>query len=74
MKGVKKTKVRARKIHVDLPENIHRRLRVRAALEDVSMQSLVARVPVRAVRDVRLPEESGKRSLGKPLRIETGSG
>jgi predicted HicB family RNase H-like nuclease len=62
MKGVKKRKVRARKIHVDLPEDIHRKLRVRAALEDVSMQSLVARVLARAVRDVPLPEGTSKRS------------
>lgn len=46
-----------RKIHVDLPREVHRRLRVKAALEDVSLQALVARVLSQAVKDVDLPAD-----------------
>jgi len=45
-----------RKIHIDLPEEIHRKLRVKAALNDVSLNSLVASVLSEAVKDVELPE------------------
>ena len=47
---------RRRKIHVDLPEEIHRKLRVKAALEDMSMQAFVSRVVAEAVKDVKLPK------------------
>ena len=47
-----------RKIHVDLPEDIHKRLRVKAALEDMSMQAFVAHVVGEAVKDVKLPQTS----------------
>ena len=55
-----------RKIHVDLPSEIHRKLRVKAALEDVSMQVLVARVLARAVDDVRLVEADHHQSRKRP--------
>ena len=55
-------KIRRRKIHVDLPEEIHRWLRVKAALEDTSMQVFVARVVAKAVKDVPLPESGNHRS------------
>ncbi len=51
-----------RKIHVDLPEEIHRKLRVKAALEDVSMQAYIARVVEKAVKDAPLPEGGNHRS------------
>lgn len=44
-----------RKIHVDLSVEVHRKLRVKAALQDVSMQAFVARVVDEAVRDVVMP-------------------
>ena len=44
-----------RKIHINLPEEVHKKLRVKAALEDVSMQVFVAGVVAAAVSDVRLP-------------------
>jgi hypothetical protein len=44
MRAIGKVSIGRRKIHVDLPEEIHRKLRVKAALEDVSMQAFVARV------------------------------
>jgi predicted HicB family RNase H-like nuclease len=50
-----KDKVQTKKIHVDLPERVHQRVRVKAALEDVSMQTLVARIVTEAVADVVLP-------------------
>jgi len=51
-----------RKIHVDLPEDTHQRLRVKAALLDMSMQAFVADVVGKAVVDVVLPKiKEGKR-------------
>ena len=44
-----------KKIHINLPEKVHKKLRVKAALEDVSIQACVARVITAAVSDVRLP-------------------
>jgi len=63
MRALTKATIRRRKIHVDLPEEIHRKLRVKAALEDVSMQAYVARVVEEAVKNVPLPE--GNHRLGK---------
>ena len=48
-----------RKIHVDLPEDVHQRLRVRAALLDTSMQAFVSDVVSKAVSDVVLPKMKG---------------
>jgi hypothetical protein len=45
-----------RKIHIDIPRAVHQRLRVKAALEDVSLQALVARLLSEAVVDVQLPQ------------------
>jgi predicted HicB family RNase H-like nuclease len=58
-----KEKPQTKKIHVDLPEEVHQRVRVKAALEDVSMQTLVARIVTEAVSDVVLPriKESKRR-------------
>ena len=50
-----KDKVQTKKIHVDLPERVHQRVQIKAALEDVSMQTLVARIVTEAVADVVLP-------------------
>ena len=55
--------IRNRKIHVDLPAEVHRKLRVKAALEDVSLQAFVARLVSRSVENVRLPQ--GKRASSK---------
>ena len=49
-------KPKLRKIHIDLPEEVHRKLRVKAALEDRSMQAFVAQVIAEAVDDVVIPE------------------
>jgi predicted HicB family RNase H-like nuclease len=61
MRARQKTSIGRRKIHVDLPEEIHRKLRVKAALEDVSMQAFVARVVARAVKDVSVPTSANHR-------------
>jgi predicted HicB family RNase H-like nuclease len=63
MRALTKATIRRRKIHADLPEEIHRKLRVKAALEDVSMQAYVARVVEKAVKNVPLPE--GNHRSGK---------
>jgi predicted HicB family RNase H-like nuclease len=55
-----KEKAQTKKIHVDLPEGVHQRVRVKAALEDVSMQALVARIVTEAVADVVLPRIKGR--------------
>ena len=49
-------KAQTKKIHVDLPEETHQRVRVKAALEGVYMQTLVARIVTEAVEDVFLPK------------------
>lgn len=46
---------RLRKIHVDLPEEVHRKLRVKAALQDTSIRAFVAEVVREAVQDVVIP-------------------
>jgi len=51
-----KAKAQTKKIHVDLPEDVHQRVRVKAALEDLSMQALVAEIVTQAVADVVLPK------------------
>ena len=55
MPGKKQKPVR-RKIHVDLPEDVHQRLRVKAALLDMSMQAFVTDVVKKEVADVVLPK------------------
>jgi plasmid stability protein len=56
-----KDKMQTKKIHVDLPEAVHQRLRVKAAIEDVSMQALVAKIVTKAVADVLLPLKKGRK-------------
>jgi len=62
MRAIGKATAGRRKIHVDLPEEIHRKLRVKAALEDISMQAFVARVVAKAVKDVSIPMGANDRS------------
>jgi predicted HicB family RNase H-like nuclease len=57
----KEAKTRRRKIHVDLPEQMHQKLRVKAALEDVSMQAFVTRIVDEAVKDVVVPKFSSRK-------------
>ena len=57
----KGAKPQLRKIHIDLPAEIHKRLRVKAAWEDKSLQTFVCELVTDAVRDVRLPKAAGGR-------------
>jgi plasmid stability protein len=59
-------KPRRRKIHVELPEEIHRKLRVKAALEDLSIQAFVTSVVTQAVREVELPYVATKTGRTQP--------
>lgn len=54
-----------RKIHVDLPEDVHQRLRVKAAIEDLSMQAFVEKVITDAVHDVVLPVKAKNTKKGQ---------
>ena len=44
-----------RKLHLNIPEDVHQRLRVICAYEDKSMQDFVTELIAEAVKDVRLP-------------------
>jgi hypothetical protein len=50
-------KARGKKIHVELPESTHRKLRVKAALEDISIQGFVADLIARSVSNVVITGE-----------------
>ncbi len=55
-----------RKIHIDLSESIHKRLRVKSALQDVSIQKFVEKLIADAVTDIQLEElvsEAEKKEL-----------
>jgi len=56
-----KEKAETKKIHVDLPEEVHQRVRVKAALEDLSMQALVAGIVTKAVQDLILPQRKTRK-------------
>jgi len=60
----KKQKPVRRKIHVDLPEDVHQRLRVKAAMLDMSMQGFVTDLVRREVADMELPKIKGSRRRG----------
>ena len=42
-----------RKVHITLPEDTHQRLRIKCAIEDVTIQEFVARLVETAVKDVQ---------------------
>jgi len=43
-----------RKIHINLPEEVHQKLRVKCALEDLTIQEFVEGLIVASVRDVSI--------------------
>lgn len=47
---------RSRKIHVALPESVHQRLRIKCALEDLTIQDYVSSLISEAVRDISIME------------------
>lgn len=61
-------KERRRKIHVELPGEIHRKVRVKAALEDLSIQAFVAAVLTEVVREVELPYVAPRASRSTPAK------
>ncbi|HIC99840.1 MAG TPA: hypothetical protein EYP05_00665 [Piscirickettsiaceae bacterium] len=52
---MKNAKPKERKIHVALPDEVHQKLRVKCALEDVTIQEYVSRLIAKDVQDVELP-------------------
>ena len=51
----KKSAVERRKIHVDLPAELHHKLRIKAALDGVSSQAFMAQLVAEAVGGIALP-------------------
>jgi plasmid stability protein len=49
-----------RKIHIDLPAELHQQLKVKAALEGVSIQAFVTRLVEAAVEGVHVPARQRK--------------
>jgi plasmid stability protein len=49
-----------RKIHVDLPAELHQKLRIKAALDGLSIQALVTRLVEAACDEITLPTKSRK--------------
>lgn len=52
---MKNAKSGERKIHVALPDEVHQKLRVECALEDVTIQEYVSSLVAKDVQDVELP-------------------
>lgn len=50
--------VSAPKIHVSLPADVHRKLRVRVALDNTTIQDFVENLVQDAVKSVKLPKEA----------------
>jgi len=55
---MKNAKQKERKIHVALPDNVHQKLRVKCALEDVTIQEYVSRLIALDVQEVELPAKT----------------
>jgi len=51
-----------RKIHINLPEEVHQKLRVKCALENVTIQEFVDGVIAKAVSDVTAALAQNRRS------------
>jgi hypothetical protein len=49
-----------RKVHITLPEETHQRLRIKCAIEDVTIQEFVARLVETAVKDVQTGQLTGR--------------
>ena len=52
-----------KKIHIELPVEVHQQVRVKAALKGASMQALVSEIVARAVKDVVLPQHKIRNNL-----------
>jgi plasmid stability protein len=51
-----------KKLHLNLPESVHQRLRVKCAFENRTMQDFVSDLIAKAVKDVQLPPTKGSRA------------
>ena len=51
---MKNVKQKERKIHVALPDDVHQKLRVKCALEDVTIQEYVAQLIAHDVSDINI--------------------
>jgi len=61
---MRKVKPSERKIHVALPDGVHQKLRVKCALEDVTIQEYVARLIKADVEDLELPKKNSATTIG----------
>jgi len=50
-----------RRIHVNLPEEVHRKLRVKCALKDVTIQEFVKRLISESVDDIKVSLEDKRK-------------
>lgn len=48
---------RSKKIHITLPESVHQRLRIKCALEDLTIQDYVSSLISEAIRDISIVEK-----------------
>lgn len=53
-----------RKVHITLPEETHQRLRIKCAIEDVTIQEFVARLIEKAVTGVEVLQSGGQTRKG----------
>lgn len=49
-----------RKVHIALPEITHQRLRIKCAIEDMTIQEFIARLVETAVKDVQTEQLTGR--------------
>lgn len=52
-----------KKIHINLTEEVHRKLRIKCALEDSSIQEFVSEIITNSVRGIKVVE-SGEKEVG----------
>jgi hypothetical protein len=60
-----KKRMAVRKIHVNLSEDLHRKLRIKCALDDVSIQEAVEKLVTAYVRDVAAFLRGAERGRGR---------
>lgn len=60
-----------RKIHIDLTEETHKRLRIKAAIRDESIQKFVEDLIAKAVCDVEVETYTKNSVLSKKAQTET---
>lgn len=61
------SKNRKRKIHIELTEETHQKLRVKAALHDLSLQAYVEELIANSVQDIDLAQIVRKATKDKEL-------